>query len=235
MPKKCVQYVLDDIARLLTTLSDEKYRLFSARLLPAETPLVGVRLPILRQIARQGVLNEGISFLNRLTDKTFEEKMMSGFVIGYVSLTITEKIPYIKNHLKKVDNWSLCDSFCATFCLSEIEKEELFPFLQDCLTSDLEYIVRFGIVMMLMYYTKQSDIDICLKLFETVKHKGYYVHMALAWAISTYYVLYPNKMNLYLQDNQLDKFVQNKAIQKIRESNNVPLSDKTFVLKYKKC
>ena len=107
--------------------------------------------------------------------------------------------------------------------------------MQDCLTSDLEYIVRFGIVMMLMYYTKQSDIDICLKLFETVKHNGYYVHMALAWAISAYYVLYPNKMNLFLQDNQLDKFVQNKAIQKIRESNNVPLSDKTFVLKYKKC
>lgn len=234
MSKNCIQYELDDIHRLLLKYADEKYRSFSARLLPPHTPLIGVRLPILRQIAKQGIRQKGILFLKQLTDDSFEEKMLSGFVIGYVSLPISDKIPYIENYLNKVDNWSLCDSFCATFCLSDSDKKTLLPFLKRCLNNDKEYVVRFGVVMLLMYYITETDIDMCLKLFERISHQGYYVQMAVAWAVSICYIQYSRQTLLFLQKNTLNKYVQNKAIQKIRESVCVSQDKKDFVLQYKK-
>ena len=42
----------------LESLADPGYRAFSARLLPVGTPLLGVRLPALRRIARE--LSRGI-------------------------------------------------------------------------------------------------------------------------------------------------------------------------------
>ena len=49
-------------------------------------------------------------------------------------------------------------------------------------------------------------------------HSGYYVRMAIAWAISVCYVNYPQLTLRYLQKTTLDTFTYNKALQKIRES-----------------
>ena len=52
------------------------------------------------------------------------------------------------------------------------------------------------------------------------------MRMAVAWAISVCFVKYPKQTEAFLVENRLDDFIQNKAIQKIRESYRVKKEDK---------
>ena len=58
------------------------------------------------------------------------------------------------------------------------------------------------------------------------KKEDYYVKMAIAWAISKYFVSYNKATIRYLLDNKLDCITHNKAIQKIIESSRVSDIDK---------
>ena len=51
--------------------------------------------------------------------------------------------------------------------------------------------------------------------------------MAVAWAISTIYLKYPVMTLEYLNNNNLDNWTFNKTIQKIIESKQVSLDEKT--------
>ena len=72
-----------------------------------------------------------------------------------------------------------------------------------------------------------------LKIFDKIQHEGYYVKMAVAWAISMCYVKFPEKTRAFLEHNHLDTFTQNKAIQKIRESYRVSQEEKEELKKLK--
>ena len=50
--------------------------------------------------------------------------------------------------------------------------------------------------------------------------------MGIAWLISMCYIKYKDKTLDYLNNNNLDSWTYNKAIQKIIESNRVELDDK---------
>ena len=54
----------------------------------------------------------------------------------------------------------------------------------------------------------------------------FYVRMAVAWALSSWYVRFPQETEAFLKRETLDVFTHNKTIQKIRESYRVPAIDK---------
>ena len=64
-------------------------------------------------------------------------------------------------------------------------------------------------------------VEEALKILQAIKHEDYYVKMGLAWAISIFYIKQPQLTLPLLQENNLDDFTHNKAIQKIRESFRV--------------
>ena len=57
----------------------------------------------------------------------------------------------------------------------------------------------------------------------------YYVKMAVAWAVSVFFVHSPEKTWQYLKDNRLDDFTFNKSLQKITESYRVTPQDKAKI------
>ena len=73
-----------------------------------------------------------------------------------------------------------------------------------------------------------------LPLLDRIKHDGYYVKMAVAWAISVCFVKYPEKTMAYLKDNTLDDFTYNKALQKIVESFRVNKETKNIIRSMKR-
>ena len=83
--------------------------------------------------------------------------------------------------------------------------------------------------MMLNFYIVDDYIDEILHILNNISHEGYYVKMAVAWAISFAYIHYPDKTLKFLENNNLDKFTYNKALQKIIESNRVSKSDKDLM------
>ena len=74
---------------------------------------------------------------------------------------------------------------------------------------------------MLGYFTEQSYLDRSFAVFDSIRHEAYYVRMALAWAVSVYFVKFQEETFAYLKKNRLDDWTYNKALQKITESYRV--------------
>jgi 3-methyladenine DNA glycosylase AlkD len=72
-------------------------------------------------------------------------------------------------------------------------------------------------------------VEEALKILQAIKHEDYYVKMGVAWAISIFYIKQPQLTLSLLQENNLDDFTHNKAIQKIRESFRVSKEDKEML------
>ena len=102
------------------------------------------------------------------------------------------------------------------------------------MSSQLEYELRYGVVMLLNYYIEEEYIDRVLQLLDDVKHEGYYVKMAVSWALSICYVKLPEPTMIYLNNNALDTFTFNKALQKMTESYRVDVETKQLIRSMKR-
>ena len=222
------------IRKQIFELIDTDYQKFSAALIPTINNVLGVRLPELREIAKKIVKGDWHTYLETAKDEYFEEIMLQGMVIGYVKTDIEELLFYVASFVPKIDNWSLCDSFCTGLKSTKENKERVWEFLQPYLSSKKEYEIRFGVVMLLDFYIETEYIERVLNLLDRVKHEGFYAKMAVAWAVSICYVKLPDSTMEYLRNNTLDDFTYNKALQKITESNRVDKETKSLIRSMKR-
>lgn len=218
----------------LKELADAGYQKFAAALIPNVDHVLGVRLPQLRKLAREIAGSDWRAYLAQADDEFFEEVMLQGMVIGYAKADIEEILRYVAAFVPKIDNWSVCDSFCAGLKFTRSHKERVWHFLQPYLASDREYDIRFGVVMLLNYYIDESYIHDVLRWLDRIRHDGYYVKMAVAWAISICFVKLPEPTMAYLQNHSLDDITYNKALQKIIESHRVTEETKTLIRSMKR-
>ena len=231
-----MSYCKEDIRKRLLKQYDEKYKKFSSALLPTteQEKILGVRLPVLRKFAREIYKNSGTLFLQENNLQYFEEIMLQGMIIGLVKDDDKVIKKYIKNFITKIDNWSVCDSFCCGLKFVKGREENFLEFIKPYLHSKKEYEVRFAVVILLDYYICDKYIDTVLNLLEQVKHEGYYAKMATAWAISMCYVKYPQKTFEFLKNTKLNSQTVNKAVQKITESLKVDSEAKKKVISLKR-
>ncbi|NBH14424.1 DNA alkylation repair protein [Lachnospiraceae bacterium] len=208
---------------------EPKFQQFTAGLLPGVEHILGVRLPVLRKMAKQLAQGDWKHYLVSASDDSYEEIMLQGMVLGYALGTLQEKEPYLRAFLPKINNWSVCDSTCSTIKLAKEQPEEFWRFLMEYLHSPREYEVRFTLVQMLNYYVTPDYLSRVLKAVNSVHFKAYYVQMAQAWAVSICYREFPDATLPFLKDNNLDDFTHNKALQKITESLKVPSENKTYI------
>lgn len=152
------------IREMLKEKSEPAYREFSAGLIPESRPLLGVRLPILRglakEIVKEGSWREEISSCEgENEDRYFEETMLRGMIIGYGTEKgdVQEGLTYVEQFIPYVDNWSVCDSFCSSFLLAGRHREEVWKFLQKYLYSDKEFEVRVAVITLLAQYLKYDS------------------------------------------------------------------------------
>lgn len=229
-----MEYSLDSIREELVSMADEKYRVFQSKLLPGTNHLIGVRLPELRKLAKRIAKEYGATYLDvalaRQPEKElFEEIMLQGMIIGYMKEDISDIFSYTERFVPKIDNWSVCDSFCSGFKYAVTYREEVWEWLQQFLEAEEEFAVRFGIVMLLNYYIDERYLERLFAIFDTVHQDGYYVKMAVAWAVSICYTKYPTQTMDYLKKNELDDFTYHKALQKIVESRCVSDQEKADI------
>ncbi|CQR71866.1 DNA alkylation repair enzyme [Sporomusa ovata DSM 2662] len=215
-------------ARLLA-LVDEEYRQFHSKLLPDADNILGVRLPHLRELAKELARGDWRSYLQAARADYNEEIMLQGLVIGYAKADIEEILRHTAAFVPKINNWGVCDSFCNSLKITKKYRAQVWEFLQPYLRSQEEFELRFGIVMLLSFYIEDEYIEQVLLRLDDAKHEGYYVKMAVAWAISLCYINYPEQTMAYLKQNTLDDFTYNKALQKITESLRVDTATKSLI------
>jgi len=211
----------------LLGLAEPDYAAFSSKLTPGAATMLGVRIPTLRTIAKEIASKDWKDYLQYAKDDTFEEIMLQGLILGYVKKEPVENILfYLDSFVKKINNWSVCDCVCAGLKVSKKEQEKVWQYLQKYFRSTEEFELRFSIVMGMDYFINDEYVEDYLTIISNISHEGYYVKMAVAWALSVAYVRYPKRMYTYFTESKLDDFTHNKAIQKIRESFRVSQEDK---------
>lgn len=224
----------DKIRNDLLSLADEKYKEFHSGLCPNTNNIMGIRVPILRNYAKELVKQDWRDYIKEARNEYYEEVMLQGMVIGLAKMDIDESLKYIKQFVPKIDNWAVCDVFCAGLKITNKYLDKMWDFIQQYFNSNKEFELRFGIVMLLDYYVKEEYINKVLDIFNKVQHEGYYVKMAVAWAISVAYVKFPERTMELLKNNNLDKFTHNKAIQKCMESYRISTEQKELLKKMKR-
>lgn len=226
----------ENIKEVLATYVDDDFKDFTSALIPGSRPILGVRIPILRQIAKQIAKGEWKNYLWNAPEDTYEEVNVKGFVIGYVNADLETLLPYIAEHIEKINDWSLCDGFCSNLKIVAKHQEEFWDFLLPYSKIDEEFKQRVVAVMLMDYYLTDEYIDKTLKVLDSLKNEQYYCKMAVAWAIATAWAKQRDKTYVYMQkgNNTLDDWTYNKAIQKMLESYRVSDEDKKMLCAMKK-
>lgn len=207
----------DAIAAELHNYADEKYRSFSSRLLPGVCDILGVRLPELQRMARRLAAGDWRAYLETARDDSFEERMLQGLTLGHAKASVEEKAPYIARFVGKIDNWSVCDSFCSALKSAKTEPEAMLALIDEYLPSHNTYAARFAVVQLLMYYMDGIHLDASLERLLRVRAQEEPVQMAVAWALSIAYREDAGRTLRFLEERALSPFVRRKAYQKMIE------------------
>ena len=225
---------MKEVKEFLINNRDSKYLDFSENLnICKGKRALGVRIPILRNYAKYLSKKYSIDYLiNNINEDYYEEILLKGFIIGnYKDLTFHELTKYIDNHLTKIIDWSLCDTFVASLKLTKKYQDRMWDYIIDKINTKKEYYVRFGLVMILNYYINDSYKDRIYKIIETIKSKYYYVNMANAWLLSCMFVNYFDDTIKFINHTKLDPWTKRKGISKALESYKITDENKTILKK----
>lgn len=210
----------------LEALADPDYREFSARLLPAGTPLLGVRLPALRKMARDLAKDGWRAYLEEAGSDTFEETLLQGMVIGCADVPTSERQALTAAFVPQIDNWSVCDSFCAGLKAVRQDPDSWWTFLRPYVKGADEYAVRFGVVMLLFYYIDEAHLPAVLSLLARVDCRGPAACSAVSWAAAECCIRFPEPTEAFFAAGRLAPLPLRGALQKLVESNRVKEADK---------
>lgn len=221
-----------DIREELERLADKEYKEFHSALLPTvdRDRIIGVRLPQLRAIAARIKRASPKGSLPELPQgDTLEETLVRGFVIAGADMPLEEHLKAVAGFVPEIDCWSVCDSFVTSLKFVKKDRERVWEFIQPYFESDRTYDIRFAAVMSLAYFKDGEYVPRVFEKFDKIENDDYYVKMAVAWAISVFFVNAREETRRYLENNRLDDFTFNKSLQKIIESYRVTPQDKAEI------
>ncbi len=218
---------------ILEENADPKYQEFHKRLLKNDNiNVLGVRVPILRKIAKQfkGDIDNLLSFPDEYYEVTFIK------LTAVSNLTYKEFIKYVDLCVSLIDNWATCDCFTPK-CI-EKHKDEFLPYIHQYKAVKSEFYQRFALTTLLHFYVEEKYLGIIEDTVKVVDTSRYYVHMAAAWLIAEMLVKYYDDAVKFLkadvEGNFLDIKTHNKAIQKANESFRLSDEQKKFLKEIKR-
>ena len=223
----------DTTREWLKQQSDEAYRSFQHKLLPGVENYMGVRLPILKSKAKQLAKQDWKTEFAQ-ADLTFEEVMLRGMTIGALNLPVEQTVSLVKAFVPCIDNWAVCDSFCASLRQVRKHKAEFLPTIKEVAASKREFEARFAAVMLLCYYKEPQDMPQSLALYAQITQADYYAQMGLAWGYSVFAATDFEMTLQAMEQAALSVETWNKALQKMRESRRISPQQKEIAAQKKR-
>ena len=223
-----------DIKAELLRLAEQGNKPFTQSLNPGVPNVLGIRIPQLRKLAARIAKGDWKAYLTTADTYYMEERMLQGMVLGCIrpDRDVEVYLERVTRFVHIINSWSVCDTFKFGGGKKFIEanKDRLWDYLKGWMQAEGEYEIRFGVVMSMQLFIDEEHIDELLRLYDGIRHEGYYVKMGVAWALSVCFVKFPDITLRYLQGpNSLDNFTYNKALQKITESYRVDAATKQTI------
>lgn len=198
---------------------NESYAAFNRRIVNTKMEVIGVRVPDLRRLARELAGKMSAADISRLLaapSNLYDYVLLCGLLINRAKISDKEAIKLTQQYLPRVDSWAHIDIF--------VEKKRRFAgevwwdFALECLQSEAEFTVRYGVISLMTNFLDEAHIDQVFAALREIKHDGYYVKMALAWLYATAAVNFFELTLAELENEHIDAWTRNKAYQKMRES-----------------
>lgn len=220
---------MTELKSRLFEFKDDKYCSFNASLIPNLPPerFIGVRTPLLRKIAAEISRDKSSakSFMNELPHKYHEENNIHAFLIALMCDN-EDVFEELERFLPYIDNWATCDLLRPPYNGAE---NQLIEKIGQWITSEHEYTVRFGIEMLMVHFLDERFDPKFLLMAASVRREEYYIRMMIAWYFAEALVKQYECAVRIIEDRKLDKWTQNKAIQKARESFRIPPDRKDYL------
>ncbi len=224
---------IEIIRQKLISMSDEKHRDFSSKLIPEvdKETVLGVKIPLLRQYAKELLKSGQIQeFMTCLPHKYHEENSLHACIIAELK-SYDETISALDEFLPYVDNWATCDIMTPKSFKKNTER--LICDIDRWLSSQHTYTIRFAIGMLLALYLDDEFKEEYLQRVGNIESSEYYVNMMRAWYFATALAKQYDSAVKYIEDSRLDTWTHNKTIQKAVESYRVPSGRKEYLKRFK--
>ena len=221
--------IVDEIRDELFENQDKQYHDFMIKLLPGmeQDRMIGIRTPELRKLAKKyaGRADVGI-FMKDLPHKYFEENQLHAFIISGMK-DYSSCIEALEEFLPYVDNWATCDQMSPK--VFRKHKGELLSHIRTWIASGRTYTIRFGIGMLMQHFLDEDFDPEYPELAAAVRSDEYYVNMMIAWYFATALAKQYDEVIPYLENQNLDVWTHNKAIQKAIESFRITPEQKQYL------
>ena len=221
--------IRDKIVKELYSLKDEKYGEFQSKLIPTvdKDTVIGVRTPELRKLAKEYARRDDVvSFLDDLPHEYFEENQLHAFIISGIKeyddciLRVNQFLPY-------VDNWATCDQMSPK--VFKKHRDKLINEISCWINSKDTYTIRFGIGTLMTHYLDEDFNPSYLSQVSGIRSDEYYVNMMIAWYFATALAKQYDEAVKYIEEQKLDDWTHNKAIQKAVESYRITDEQKAYL------
>ncbi|MBR6403139.1 MAG: DNA alkylation repair protein [Eubacterium sp.] len=226
--------IIDDIRNMLFELQDEKYREMQVKIIPNvdKDSIIGVRTPELRKMAKQYVKNDDVeTFLGALPHKYFDENQLHAFIVSEMK-DYNSCMERTEQFLPYINNWATCDQMSPK--IFKKNRADLLKHIKRWIKSKETYTIRFGIGMLMEHFLNE-DFDISYpELVAKVRSEEYYVNMMIAWYFATALAKQYDSVIPYIEQERLDVWTHNKAIQKSVESYRITPEQKDYLKTFKK-
>ena len=236
-------------------LADEKYRQGHIRIINAlpGRRILGLHLPEMKQLAKALAKQaDALALLHAFEQEhqadrfrlIYEETLVWGLTINALKCSWEERISRLKPYIPVLDNWAVCDSFCAhAKWMARADKPELWAFLQPYFRSTREFEVRFAIVVAMTYFMTEEWLPKVFAIINSLDlsrihsayryEKGklnlpqqgtaqgpspYYVRMGIAWLLATALAKHPDLTRTFIRTTSLPADVIKLYVRKARES-----------------
>ena len=221
---------MNELQQNLFGMRDAAYAAFIAKLTPGFPPshFIGVRVPLLRTIARSFAKEEAASqsFLSHLPHSYYEEDMLHGMLISLVK-DYDRCLDLIDRFLPYVDNWAVCDTLSPKVFAKH--KAQLLENILRWSSSSHTYTCRFGLRMLMTHFLDDSFSADFLEIPTAIRSEEYYVKMMVAWFFATALAKQWEATLPYLENRQLAPWTHRKTIQKAIESYRIPPERKDYL------
>ena len=128
---------------------DLNYKNFHEKICHTKYEILGIKIPVLRKIAKDLLKKYNYKdIINNLNSNIYEHIMLEGLIIANAKIDCKEKLNLIENFIPKIDNWAICDVFCAELKFIKNNQNEFLAFLKTYFNSEKNIILDFQ----LLYY-----------------------------------------------------------------------------------
>lgn len=215
----------------LETLGQPEKQQWAKSILNTPSEVLAIPTKTIGEVGKRIAKGNYRGFLDLKITNYYETIALYGSLLSKLT-NFQELKYYLTEYLDMMDNWAHCDLLSFPTIFEDIEA--FLTLSKAYLVDERVFVRRLGLFILFLLVKDETYLPL---IFDAIKQleneEAYYVIMMGGWLLSECIILHQEKTLLFLDHHSINRKIQNKAIQKCRESRRLTQELKDFLLAYK--